>query len=179
MEIETTGRFKALTPIINVEYLRPYKERTENIGPPPSHLSVKPIVVEPAGDWHRIADIQNHRGSPGPRQECLVRWDGFDASHDSWVRRAQITSAALISYEEFLRDYAKLDKQQGPMHLRTFIGNSGEFSEIKKVEDLRQKRKETTRVSVEQQPKPSTTPHVVSASSGNRVGVRRSARLAH
>ena len=51
VKIETTGRFKSLVPIINVKYLRPYNERTENVGPPPSHLSVKPIAVEPAGDW--------------------------------------------------------------------------------------------------------------------------------
>ena len=179
VEIEPTGRFKALDPIINVEYLRPYKERTENVGPPPSHLSVKPIVVEPAGDWYQIADIQNHRGPPGPRQDCLVRWEGFDASHDSWVRRDSITPAALISYEEFLVECAKDNKQKSKEYLRTFIGNSGEFSEIKKAERRKQRaddKKDSKRNAP--QPLPRSAPNVDQASSGNRADVRRSSRLA-
>ena len=178
VKIETTGRFKSLVPIINVEYLRPYNERTENVGPPPSHLSVKPIAVEPAGDWYQISDIQNHRGEPGPRQQCLVRWEGFDASHDSWVRRDQITAAALISYEKFLMDYAERDKKVGSEHLRRFIGTSGEFSEINKNERRKQKsasHKGNSKAS--DQRKPRSSPNVDSASGGNKTSVRRSARL--
>ena len=81
VRLKMTDRFRALKDIINVEYLRPYRIRSANIGPPPAHLSVKPIAVEAAGDWYQIADIQNHRGKAGPGQHCLVRWEGFDASH--------------------------------------------------------------------------------------------------
>jgi hypothetical protein len=31
VKIEPTGRFKALNPIVNVEYLRPYNERSEKM----------------------------------------------------------------------------------------------------------------------------------------------------
>ena len=105
VKIQPTGRFKALHDIVNVEYLRPYNERSENVGPPPDHLSVKPVAVEPLGEWYRIAEILNHRGTAGPTQQCLVRWEGFDASHDSWVSRRDVTPKALIAYEEFLRSF--------------------------------------------------------------------------
>jgi hypothetical protein len=105
VKIQPTGRFKELHDIVNVEYLRPYNERSENVGPPPHHLSVKPVAVEPLGEWYRIAEILNHRGTAGPTQQCLVRWEGFDASHDSWVPRRDITPKDLIAYEEFLRSF--------------------------------------------------------------------------
>jgi hypothetical protein len=68
VQIEPTGRFKVLNPIVNVEYLRTYNERSENVGPPPHHLSVKPVAVEPLGEWYRIAEILDHRGKAGPAQ---------------------------------------------------------------------------------------------------------------
>jgi hypothetical protein len=68
VKIEPTGRFKVLNPIVNVEYLRTYNERSENVGPPPHHLSVKPVAVEPRGEWYRIAEILDHRGKAGPAQ---------------------------------------------------------------------------------------------------------------
>ena len=72
VKIEPTGRFKALNAIVNVEYLRPYTVR-----PPPHHLSVKPMAVEPLEKWYPIAEILDHRGRPGPGQQCLACWEGF------------------------------------------------------------------------------------------------------
>jgi len=114
-----------------VEYLRPYRERSENVGPPPAHLAVKPLAVDPRGEWYQIADILHHRGKPGPKQQCLVRWEGFDASHDSWIPRNAITDKALVAYETFLRemaDYRSAHKQS----LESFVGPNQEFSVIKK-----------------------------------------------
>ena len=126
VKIKTAGRFKNLTNVINVEYLRPYRLRSENVGPPPHHLSIKPIDVEPEGEWYQIADILAHRGRAGPRQQCLVRWEGFDATHDSWVPRSDITPIALIAYEKFLKEHAKEPGNQRA--LVSFIGEGGQFS---------------------------------------------------
>jgi hypothetical protein len=126
VKIDPVGRFRALTPVINVEYLRPYRLRSENVGPPPQHLSIKPLEVEPEGEWYQVADILGVRGQAGPRQQCLVRWEGFDATHDSWVPRCHITPAALIAYEKFLNEDATNSVRQ--MALRKFIGNDGRFS---------------------------------------------------
>lgn len=43
VRIEPTGRFKALKDIVNVEYLRPYNIRTENVGPP--------LIICPSSRW--------------------------------------------------------------------------------------------------------------------------------
>jgi hypothetical protein len=144
VKIKTTGRFKQLHDIVNVEYLRPYNARSENVGPPPHHLSVKPVAVEPLGEWYQIAEILDHRGRPGPTQQCLVRWEGFDASHDSWVPRRDITPKALIAYEEFLRhfdldhrsDHAKWHKAFHEK-LTSFIGENGKYSVLRNSENRR------------------------------------------
>ena len=147
VKIKPTGRFKALQNIVNVEYLRPYNERSENVGPPPHHLSVKPVAVEPLGEWYQIAEILDHRGRPGPAQQCLVRWEGFDASHDSWVPRRDITPKALVAYEEFLRliyrrhgngrEYTAQAYATFRQKLISFIGDNGDYSVLEKLDDHR------------------------------------------
>ena len=132
VEIRSTGRWKALQPIINIEYLRPYRERTEDIGPLPKHLSVKPLAVEPAGDWYEIEAIVQHRGKPHlQNQQCLVRWRGFDASQDSWVPRRNINEMALIEYENnLIKQDNRTKSQKTREKLVTFIGKDGACSAI-------------------------------------------------
>ena len=147
VKIKPTGRFQALHNVVNVEYLRPYNERSENVGPPPHHLSVKPVAVEPLGEWYQIAEILDHRGSPSPTQQCLVRWEGFDASHDSWVPRRDITPKALVAYEEFLREAEPRqmphDGHVSRKRLSSFIGEHGEHSVIENSDNRR-----TSKISV-------------------------------
>ena len=132
VEIESTGRWKALQPMINIEYLRPYRKRTEDVGPLPKHLSVKPLVVEPAGDWYEIEAVLNHRGRPHlENQQCLVRWRGTDASQDSWVPRRDINEMALIEYERNLTEQANRAKgHKMNQLLKSFIGTDGACSVI-------------------------------------------------
>ena len=147
VKIKPTGRFRALHDVINVEYLRPYNVRSENVGPPPHHLSVKPVAVEPLGEWYQIAEILDHRGKAGPAQQCLVRWEGFDASHDSWVPRRDITPKALVAYEEFLREAEPRQKPHdghvSRKRLSSFIGEHGEHSVIENSDNRR-----TSKISV-------------------------------
>ena len=96
------------------------------------HLSIKPIAVEPEGEWFIIAEILHHRYQFGPNQQCLVRWEGFDSSHDSWVPRKDITPKALEAYELFLRDlvkYARTPKEKAnrQAELIKFIGKDSTF----------------------------------------------------
>ena len=112
------------------------------------------MAVEPLGEWYQIAEILDHRGRPGPAQQCLVRWEGFDASHDSWVPRRDITPKALVAYEEFLhhrpvdRHWNRHRKSDGRVYsdkvgqafqqkLTSFIGTAGEYSVIEKSGDRR------------------------------------------
>jgi len=137
VRILPTGRFSAIRDVINIAYLRPYNERSENIGPPPHHLSIKPIAVEPAGEWYTIAEILHHRGKPGLGQKCLVRWEGFDSSHDSWIARKDITPKALKAYESFLvacvhNATRGAATQSAHDYLHQFIGKNGEYSVLGK-----------------------------------------------
>jgi hypothetical protein len=112
------------------------------------------VVVEPLGEWYQIAEILDHRGRACPTQQCLVRWEGFDASHDSWVPRCDITPKALIAYEEFLHQRQKpryWNRQRvsnGHVYtdeagkafqqkLTSFIGKNGEYSVLEKSDNRR------------------------------------------
>jgi hypothetical protein len=101
VNLNLTDRFRLLNSRVNIAYLRPYRLRTSDIGPPPARHSAKPVSVVPDGSgWYQIEEILDHRGSAGPNGECLVRWKDFDASHDSWIRRHSVTPLALRAYEE-------------------------------------------------------------------------------
>ena len=103
-----SDRFHLLNPVVNIAYLRPYRLRTPDIGPPPKSLSAKPVEVEVDGSsWYQVEDILDHRGRPGPMCECLVRWKDFDVSHDSWVRSQFLTPLALQAYETFLTEHVR------------------------------------------------------------------------
>jgi hypothetical protein len=96
VQLNYSRRFQLLSPTFNLVYLRPYRLRTPDIGPPPKSLSVKPIEVEVDGSsWYQVEDILDHRDRAGPLCECLVRWKDFDASHDSWVQRKFLTPLAF------------------------------------------------------------------------------------
>ncbi len=75
-------RFQLLNPTVIIVYLRTYRLHTPDIGPLPKSLSAEPVEVEVDGSsWYQVEDILDHRDSPGPMCECLVRWKDFDFSH--------------------------------------------------------------------------------------------------
>ena len=129
--LEFTDRWKHLHSLINIEYLRPYSLRTEDVGPGPQSLSVKPISVEPDGSsWYKIAEILDHNGPSGPKCRCLVRWEGFDATHDTWILRKNVTLEAITAYEQILTDAAVSGTPSDKEKLDTFIGKQGQFSAL-------------------------------------------------
>ncbi len=146
MILNYSERFQLLNPKVNIEYLRPYRLRTPDIGSPPTSLSAQTVVVGIDGSsWYQVEDILDHRGRVGPLCECLVRWKDFDVSHDSWVQRKFLTPLALQAYERFLTELvqvcenrAKNSKLKSPLqHLKSvrerlfsFTGN-GLYSVLK------------------------------------------------
>jgi hypothetical protein len=156
VQLHYSERFQLLNSTVNIVYLRPYRLRTPDIGPPPKSLSVKSIEVEVDGSsWYQVEDILDHRVRAGPLCECLVRWKDFDDSHDSWVLRKFLTPLALQAYERFLtehvqvcedrvcEDRAKNSKHKLPLqHLKSarerlssFTGN-GRYSVLKTSNSL-------------------------------------------
>jgi len=130
--LEFTGRWKHLHTVVNIEYLRPYSLRSDTVGPGPQSSSVKPISVEPDGSsWYQIAEILDHNGPSGPKCRCLVRWEGFDATHDSWILRKHVTLEAITAYEQILTDMAAdSGTTADKVKLATFIGKQGQFSAL-------------------------------------------------
>ena len=99
--------------MVNIAFLRPYHLRTPDINPPPTSLSANPVEVDLDGSsWYKVEDILDHRESPGPKCECLVRWKDFDVSHDSWVNRRFLTPLALQAYERFLTEHARFCEER-------------------------------------------------------------------
>ena len=83
------------------------------------------------------------------KQKCLVRWRGYDASHDQWLQRSQITPNALIAYENFLRVQAGVSGRQldnvpadATRQLETFVGKDGRCSAIR-AQEIAEKAKAT------------------------------------
>jgi hypothetical protein len=93
---------------------------------------VKPISVETDGSsWYQIAEILDHNGPSGPKCRCLVRWEGFDATHDSWILRKHVTLEAITAYEQILTDMAAASGTTADkVKLDTFIGKQGQFSAL-------------------------------------------------
>jgi hypothetical protein len=107
--LEFTGRWKHLHTVVNIEYLRPYSLRSDMVGPGPPSLSVKPISVDPDDiSWYQIAEILDHNGPSGPKCRCLVRLEGFDATHDNWILRKHVTLEVITTYEQILTDIVKM-----------------------------------------------------------------------
>ncbi len=97
VRLNYSERFQLLNPTVNIAYLRPYRLRTSDIGPPPKSLSANPFEVELHGSsWYQVEDILDHRASAGPMCDCLVRWKDFDVMNDSWVSRKLLVSHMRI-----------------------------------------------------------------------------------
>ena len=133
VEIKTTGHYRALHAIQNVCYLRPYHQRTTDIGHLPSKDTVLPIMVDADGrEWFIVAEVLNHRHKmrPGKDQLCKVRFEGFDSSYDEWLPRKDITVPALLEYEKFLERNARANNFSGPENTAyvSFVGKNQKFS---------------------------------------------------
>ena len=61
--------------------------------------------------FFRIDKIVNHHLEAGEK-EYLVRWKGYDESHDEWEKENDITKAALDKYREHLEQAALSNNNQ-------------------------------------------------------------------
>ncbi len=59
-----------------------------------------------------MEDILDHRDSPGPLCDCLVRWKDFDVSYDSWVSHNSLTPLALQVHNRFLTEYVQFCEER-------------------------------------------------------------------
>ena len=80
--------------------------------------------------FHVFQQRNLHNCPPGPKYRCLVRWEGFDATHDSWILRKHVTLEAITAYEQILTNEAALGRTADKVKLATFIGKLGPFSAL-------------------------------------------------
>ena len=140
VQVEYTDRFKLLTNRINIEYLRPYRSRDKVLCRRNQDLAPIPVTAG-AQTSLEVEEVVDHKGSPGPRQRFLVRWKDTDASMDSWLPAEQIPLDALVSYEIFLQEHARISddgRRNSPMVLSrkakydSLVGKTGSHSFIAK-----------------------------------------------
>ncbi len=85
-----------MNPRVKIAYLRSYRLRTPDIGPPPARLSAKPVSVEPDGSgWYQIEEILDHRGPATNNGECLSDITRAQAARkhlESFIGRACVFS---------------------------------------------------------------------------------------
>ena len=103
--------FKAISPFQNIKFLRPYHERTSDIGPVSQASKVQPVDSDPGGHWYEIDCVVNHVGRSGPNK----------IFNDSWIPRKNVTPLALEEYERFLTEYAK-DRKDGKQGWSSIVG---------------------------------------------------------
>ena len=72
-------------PVFNVSLLRKY----HGVYRPPG-----PIIVD-GEEEYEVDSILRHRGN-GKRRQYLVRWKGYDASEDCWLKADELSNAPLV-----------------------------------------------------------------------------------
>ena len=125
-----------------------------------------PLLIETTGhEWYEVDEIMSHRGMAGPNQSCLVRFKDFDDSHDKWLPKKRINEAALIAYEQFLREDAASGGAAEQKQLRSFVGEREVFSIIHQV--ARSEKSAATRAATKAAEDASSRPPAATSSSGS------------
>ena len=94
VRVEIPPRFARLTPLQNVENLKPYHPRPPEVGP--SHEAPPPELVEGEEEFE-VEDILAHRlVGPHKRPEFLVRFKGYGPEDDLWLPQRNLANAQDI-----------------------------------------------------------------------------------
>ena len=91
-------------PWVNVRRLKFFEERDADLAGPDDGLVV-PLISPVTGSHHpryEVDKILCHHTFKN-RREMLVRWKGYDESHNQWVRRSLLgedVPALVLTYDE-------------------------------------------------------------------------------
>ena len=92
-----------MSPWVNVRRLKFFEERDEDLAGPDDGLVV-PLISPVTGSHdprYEVDKIVWNRTLKG-RREILVRWTGYDESHNQWVRRSVLEEdvpALVLAYD--------------------------------------------------------------------------------
>ena len=90
--------FASIHPNFHSNLLQPYIPNDPEQFPGREPPRPGPVIPDdPEGAQYIVEKLLDHRPLRNPR-EYLVRWEGWDESHDQWVRKADI-------HRDLIREY--------------------------------------------------------------------------
>jgi len=103
LQIPPKSRFGLIDTVVNVDRLRPYKQRPPDLGPSEEDAQPEALIVDPRGGtgWE-VEDVVAHRRTHGQRR-FLVRYKGFGPSFDEWKREEDVSEHLIKGYDELCR----------------------------------------------------------------------------
>ena len=103
VQLDLPATLGKMSPWVNVRRLKFFEERDADLAGPDDGL-VLPLISPVADDHdprYEVDTILWHRTFKG-RREMLVRWAGYDESHNQWVRRSVLEEdvpALVLAYD--------------------------------------------------------------------------------
>jgi hypothetical protein len=89
VQLDLSATLGKMSPLVNVRRLKFFEERDADLAGPDDGLVLS--LISPVADDHdpryEVDKILWYRTFKG-RREMLVRWEGYDESHNQWVRRS-------------------------------------------------------------------------------------------
>jgi transposase InsO family protein len=103
LQIPPKSRFGLIDTVVNVDRLRPYKQRPPDLGPSEEDAQPEALILDPrGGTWWEVEDVVAHRRTHGQRR-FLVRYKGFGPSFDEWKREEDVSEHLIKGYDELCR----------------------------------------------------------------------------
>ena len=109
LQIPPQTRFGLIDTVVNVDRLRPYKQRPPDLGPSEEDAQPEALIVDPrGGTWWEVEDVVAHRWCKGQRK-FLVRYKGFGPSFDEWKQEEDVSEQLVKDYDELCRLFCAQD----------------------------------------------------------------------
>ena len=85
----------ALHPTFNVSRLKPYRDSGTRFPGRPRRLAQPPAVeTDTNGVASYVVECAMAQRGAGANRQLLVRWQGYGAEHDEWIRRSELVRSA-------------------------------------------------------------------------------------
>ncbi len=95
-KLELPAEYSRLHPVFHVSLLKPYKEGVKALKPPAPEL----IAGELYYKVERILSRRQRRSGRKQVTEYLVKWAGYDDTHNSWEPEENLTPDLLVAYKQ-------------------------------------------------------------------------------
>ena len=87
--------------VVNFDKLRRFHERDPRLGS--TNVNPPPLLSRNGEDFFEIEKILNHRARPNVPREFLVKWKGYDASHNTWEPEPRLRADVPLLVDAYLQ----------------------------------------------------------------------------